>query len=125
MKKKLIAAVASIFCFGCSASAPEQAWKTITAEQTQELMETETDYIVLDVRTQDEYNSGHIPQAICLPYDSISEENTSEFRIDQLILVYCRSGNRSKKACATLSDLGFENVVDFGGISEWPGTIVK
>ena len=125
MKKKLIAIFASMFCFGCSASAPEKAWKTVTAVEAQEMMETETDYIVLDVRTQDEYNSGHIPQAICLPYDSISEENTSEFRTDQLILVYCRSGNRSKKACATLSDLGFENVVDFGGISEWPSTIVK
>ena len=71
MKKKLIAAVASIFCFGCSDSAPEQAWKTITAEQTQELMETETDYIILDVRTEDEYNTGHVPKAICLPYDEI------------------------------------------------------
>ena len=125
MKKTLISIFASILCAGCSTSAAQEAWKTVTAQQAQEMMETETDYIVLDVRTQDEYNSGHIPQAICLPYDSISEENTSEFRINQLILVYCRSGNRSKKACATLSDLGFENVVDFGGISEWPGTIVK
>ena len=125
MKKKLIAAVASIFCFGCSASAPEQAWKTITAEQTQELMETETDYIILDVRTEDEYNTGHVPKAICLPYDAIDQETTSDFRTDQLILVYCRSGNRSKKACALLTDLGFTNVVDFGGISDWKGNIVK
>ena len=97
MKKTLISIFASMLCAGCSASAPQEAWKTVTAKEAQEMMETETDYIVLDVRTQDEYNSGHIPQAICLPYDSISEENTSEFRIDQLILVYCRSGNRSKK----------------------------
>ena len=125
MKKKLIAIFASMFCFGCSAAATEEAWKTITAVEAQEMMETETDYIILDVRTEDEYNTGHVPKAICLPYDAINKETTSDFKTDQLILVYCRSGNRSKKACASLSDLGFTNVVDFGGIGDWTGKIVK
>ena len=89
------------------------------------IRQAETDYIILDVRTEDEYNTGHVPKAICLPYDAISQETTSEFKTDQLILVYCRSGNRSKKACASLSDLGFTNVVDFGGIGDWTGKIVK
>ena len=126
MKKKLIAAVASIFCFGCSASAPDQAWNTITAEQTQELMEIETDYIILDVRTQEEYETAHIPGAICIPNEIIGTEDIPELPDkEQLILVYCRSGNRSKQASEKLAKQGYTNIIEFGGINSWTGETVS
>ena len=84
-------------------------------------MYTETDYIILDVRTEEEYNEGHIPNAILIPNTEIRERAELELTDqDQLILVYCRSGNRSKLAAAILVELGYTNVVEFGGINSWP-----
>lgn len=128
MKKRFVPAVLSaMMMFGCASGNPVSStgFRTVTAEEAQDIMNEETDYVILDVRTQDEYDTGHIPNAICIPYDGINEENTADFRKDQTILVYCRSGNRSRKACAALVSLGFTNVIDFGGISDWPGTIIK
>lgn len=90
-----------------------------------ELMKTEENYIILDVRTQSEYESGHIPGAVNISHDLINAENTADFDHDQMILVYCRSGNRSAKASETLTELGFTNVYDFGGITSWTGDIVQ
>ena len=126
MKKKLIAIFASMFCFGCSAAATEEAWKTITAVEAQEMMETETDYIILDVRTREEYESAHIPGAICVPNEDIGTEEVPELPDkEQLILVYCRSGNRSKQASEKLAALGYTNIVEFGGINSWTGETVS
>lgn len=84
-------------------------------------MGTEDDYVILDVRTQAEYDQGHIPGAILIPHDTVATAAEDALPDkDQLILVYCRSGNRSKQASQALVDLGYTNVVEFGGINSWP-----
>ncbi len=101
-------------------------YETITMDEAKELMETKDDYIILDVRTQEEYNEGHIPGAICIPNEEINEEKIEELPdTEQLIMVYCRSGNRSKQAAKKLADIGYTNIVEFGGIIDWEGDIVK
>ena len=96
-------------------------YEQISAEAAKELMDTKTDYILLDVRTQEEYDLGHIPGAIVIPNEVISEEAESMLTDKgQLILVYCRSGRRSKEAAQKLVDLGYTNVKEFGGIIDWP-----
>ncbi len=93
----------------------------ITAQEAKEIMDTEEGYIILDVREQDEYDAGHIPGAILIPYTQI-EEKVEEVLTDkgQLILVYCRSGRRSKIAAEALVELGYTNIKEFGGIIDWP-----
>ena len=82
--------------------------------------EKEKDVIILDVRTQEEYDSGHIKNAVCLPNEDILSEPDILPDKGQQILVYCRSGNRSKQAAQKLADMGYENVLEFGGILDWP-----
>ena len=93
----------------------------ITAEEAKKIMDTQEGYIILDVREQDEYDAGHIPGAILIPYtqikDSAEEALTDK---DQMILVYCRSGRRSKIAAEALVELGYTNIREFGGILDWP-----
>ena len=93
----------------------------ITAEEAKEIMDTEEGYIILDVRTQEEYDEGHIPGAILIPHTEI-EARAEEVLTDkdQLILVYCRSGRRSKIAAEALLELGYTNIKEFGGIIDWP-----
>ena len=93
----------------------------ITAEEAKQIMDTEEGYIILDVRTQEEYDQGHIPGAIVISYEEI-EEKAEEVLMDkdQLILVYCRSGRRSKIAAEALVELGYTNIKEFGGIIDWP-----
>lgn len=93
----------------------------ITAEEAKQIMDTEESYIILDVREQDEYDEAHIPGAILIPYTQI-EEKANEMLPDkeQLILVYCRSGRRSKIAAEALAKLGYTNIKEFGGIIDWP-----
>ena len=93
----------------------------ITAEEAKQIMDTEEGYIILDVRTQEEYDQGHIPGAIVISYEEI-EEKAEEVLMDkdQLILVYCRSGRRSKIAAEALVELGYTNIKEFGGIIGWP-----
>ena len=93
----------------------------ITAEQAKEIMDSQEDYIILDVRTQDEFDESHIPGAILIPHDEITEiaEDLLTDK-DQLILVYCRSGRRSKLAAEALVELGYTNIKEFGGIIDWP-----
>ncbi len=96
-------------------------YEQITQEQAKELLDSEEDYILLDVRTQLEYDEGHIPGATLLPDYEVSEKAEELLPDkDQLILVYCRSGNRSKSASRTLAELGYTNVKEFGGIRDWP-----
>ena len=85
------------------------------------MMDTQ-EVIVLDVREQDEYDSGHIPGAVLLPVGTINEETASAVipEKDDTVLVYCRSGNRSKAASAALAELGYTNIYEFGGINTWP-----
>ena len=90
-------------------------------EEAKEMMDTQ-EVIILDVREQDEYDSGHIPGAVLLPVGSIDEDTATEVipEKDSTVLVYCRSGNRSKTASSALAELGYTNIYEFGGISTWP-----
>ncbi len=101
-------------------------YKQISSDEAAELMKTEKDFIILDVRRQDEYDSGHIPGAICVPNETIGTADIPELPDkSQLILVYCRSGRRSKEASQKLADMGYTNITEFGGIIDWKGEIVK
>ena len=102
-------------------SSNSSSYQQVDAETAKELMDTEDDYVILDVRTQAEYDEGHIPGAILIPHDTVTTAAEDALPDKgQLILVYCRSGNRSKQASQTLVDLGYTNVVEFGGIDSWP-----
>lgn len=102
-------------------SSNSSSYQQVDAETAKELMDTEDDYVILDVRTQAEYDESHIPGAILIPHDTVTTAAEDALPDkDQLILVYCRSGNRSKQASQTLVDLGYTNVVEFGGINSWP-----
>ena len=93
----------------------------ITPAQAKQLMDTEENYVILDVRTQEEYDESHIPGAILIPdYEIAQRAQTILKDKDQLILVYCRSGRRSKLAAQELERLGYTNIKEFGGIIDWP-----
>lgn len=99
---------------------------TITAKEAKEIMDTQTGYIILDVRSQSEYETGHIPNAMLIPDSEIAIRAEEELPDpDQLILVYCRSGMRSKGAALQLEMMGYTNIRDFGGILSWPYEIVN
>lgn len=98
----------------------QRTYTQITAHKAKEIMDTENDYIILDVRTQEEYSSGHMKDAVCLPNEEIVNEPDILPDKAQKILVYCRSGNRSRQAAQKLADLGYKNVLEFGGIMDWP-----
>lgn len=102
------------------------SYQQVDAETAKELIDTEDDYVILDVRTQAEYDEGHIPDAILIPHDTVTTATEDALPDkDQLILVYCRSGNRSKQASQALLNLGYTNVVEFGGINSWPYEVEK
>ena len=93
----------------------------ITAEEAKVIMDSEKDYIILDVRSREEYDQGHIPGAIVIAHDEIEEKAEQVLTDkDRLILVYCRSGRRSKVAAESLVELGYTNIKEFGGILDWP-----
>ncbi len=99
----------------------EAVYVNITAEQAKEIMDSQEGYIILDTRTHEEYDDSHIPGAILIPHDEIKEKaETVLTDKDQLILVYCRSGRRSKLAAEDLVRLGYTNIKEFGGIIDWP-----
>ena len=101
-------------------------YEQISGEDVKRLMDTEADFIIVDARTEEEFNEGHIEGAILIPEYEISERAEKELpNKDQLILVYCRSGRRSKIASQALADLGYTNVKEFGGIIDWQYEIVK
>lgn len=104
----------------------KMTYKQITMQEAKELFEKGGDYIIVDARRTDEFAEGHIPGAICIPNETIGTEEISELPDkEQLIYVYCRSGNRSKQASEKLVALGYTNIVEFGGIIDWTGEIVK
>lgn len=134
----MILCLTAVLC-GCTAreqSAPDTAapsatvresasYTQIDTAQAARLIETEKDYIILDVRTEQEYKTGHIPNAVCIPNETIADKEPPELPDkNQLILVYCRSGRRSKEAAQKLADLGYTNVKEFGGIIDWTGETV-
>lgn len=115
---------------GCNDTEQEEpvmaSYEQISQEQAKILMERETDYVILDVRTEEEFAEGHIAGAILIPDYEIKEKAESMLPDkNQLILVYCRSGRRSKLAASELVALGYANVKEFGGIIDWSYGIVK
>ena len=120
--KQIIPFLLALFLLtGCGGTAAGDAYQQITQEEAKEMMDTQ-EVIILDVREQDEYDSGHIPGAVLLPVGTIDEATAAEVipEKDSTVLVYCRSGNRSKTASSTLAELGYTNIYEFGGINTWP-----
>lgn len=128
MKKLLILAL-SLFLAGCmvtKTSETSSSYKTISSTEAQQMIEDNKDALILDVRTAAEYESGHIPNAVNLSNEDIQAGKVDSLKDkSQLIMVYCRSGNRSRQAAQKLAELGYTNVVDFGGIQSWEGDIEK
>jgi len=126
MKKFITLLLSVLFLAGCALPAGQEvSYRQINMDEAITMMEEESGYIILDVRTPEEFAERHIPGAINIPNETISTEEIPELpNKDQLILVYCRSGNRSKQASEKLVALGYTNIVEFGGINDWPGEIV-
>lgn len=126
MKRMIPFLMALLLLTGCGAQSQESGYRQVTAEEAIALMEKESGYIILDVRTVQEYSEKHIPKAVNIPNESIGTEEIPALPDkNQLILVYCRSGNRSKQASEKLAALGYTNIVEFGGINSWPGETVS
>ena len=119
--------MALLLMSGCAAQVQkEQSYRQINMDEAIAMMEAENDYIILDVRTPEEFSEKHIPGAINVANETIGSEEIPELPDkDQLILVYCRSGNRSKQASEKLVALGYTNIIEFGGINDWPGEVVS
>ena len=133
LRKLLVFFIALLLFCGCTAQIVDEvsidksnSYLQISMDEAIALMESESDYIILDVRMLDEFKTMHIPGAINIPNETIGTSDIVRLPDkEQLILVYCRSGNRSKQAAEKLVKLGYTNVVEFGGINEWPGETVS
>ena len=127
MKRSIVVTMAIVLCTmvllgGCG----ENGYQQISQDEAKEMMDSQ-EVVILDVREQDEFDSGHIAGAVLLPVGSISEATAAEVipKKDSVVLVYCRSGNRSKTASEKLVELGYTKVYEFGGINTWPYEIEK
>ena len=124
MKKLIFLLLAVMMLTACGQDIENDqgaVYVNITAEEAKQIMDSEEGYIILDVRTQEEYDQGHIPGAILISHEEIAEKAEDVLTDkNQLILVYCRSGRRSKIAAEALVELGYTNIKEFGGIIDWP-----
>ena len=120
MKRMIPLLLSLLLLTGCGEDSAD-GYQQISQEEAKAMMDTQV-VIILDVREQDEYDSGHIPGAVLLPVGTIDETTAAEVipEKDSTVLVYCRSGNRSKTASAALAELGYTNIYEFGGINTWP-----
>lgn len=137
-QKKLmlvLTVITTLLCVGCGRGEGQvmdgdgmfniQQYTQITQEEAKQMMARDDGHVIMDVRRQDEYDEGHIPGAILIPNESIETDPPAELPdLDQIILVYCRSGRRSKEAAQKMADMGYSNVYEFGGIIDWNGDIV-
>ena len=130
--KRIILLTVVLFALLCGCAPQDEeknekmTYTQITMDKAVEMMKSESGYIILDVRTVEEFNERHIPGAICVPNESIGTEPIEELpQKDQLILVYCRSGRRSKEAAEKLAAMGYSNIYEFGGILDWTGETVS
>ena len=121
MRRMIPVLLTLLLLAGCGGGEKEVSYQQISQEEAKEMMDTQ-EVVILDVREQDEYDSGHIPNAVLLPVGTIDEDAAAEVipEKDSTVLVYCRSGNRSKTASSTLAALGYTNIYEFGGIKTWP-----
>lgn len=128
MKRIIPILMALLLLSGCATQSAKKTYRQITMEEAVTMLEEETGYTILDVRTAQEYSEKHIPGAINTANESIGTKDIPDIPElpdkDQLILVYCRSGNRSKQASEKLVKLGYTNIVEIGGINSWPGETV-
>ena len=126
--KRLILGIASLLILltGCGGTEMKTDYQQISQEEAKNMMDTQ-EVIVLDVREQGEFDAGHIPGAFLLPVGTISESSAAAVipEPDSVVLVYCRSGNRSKTASSALAKLGYTNIYEFGGINTWPYEVEK
>ena len=124
MKRAISVLLAVLLCLtGCTAE-EKMAYRQISQEEAKSMMIRDDGHVIVDVRRRDEYDSGHIPGAILIPNESIGAEQPEQLPDkDQVILVYCRSGRRSKEAAQKLADMGYTNVYEFGGMIDWSGEI--
>ena len=126
MKRILITLLVIILLTSCGVPQDELGYKQISMAEAIEIMDSEEGYVILDVRTAEEFQEKHIPGGINVPNEEIGTDSIEELPDkEQLILVYCRSGNRSKQASEKLVDLGYTNIVEFGGINDWTGETVS
>ena len=129
MKKLIILLLAVMMLTACGQDKENDqgaVYVNITAEEAKRIMDSKEGYIILDVRTQEEYDQGHIPGATQISHEEIAEKAEEVLTDkDQLILVYCRSGRRSKIAAEALAELGYTNIKEFGGILDWPYEVEK
>lgn len=117
----LLAAALFVACGQAEKKTQEAEYMNITAEEAKRIMDDTEGYLILDVRAQEEYDEGHIPGAVVIPHTEVEARAEAELPDkEQVILVYCRSGRRSKLAAQALADLGYTNVKEFGGILDWP-----
>ena len=116
----LIMMILVLLC-GCGKKSVDSKYRQISQEEAKMMMDSQK-VIILDVREQSEFDAGHIPEAVLLPVGSITEATAAAVipELDSEVLVYCRSGNRSKTASQALVDLGYTNIYEFGGINTWP-----
>ncbi|MGN0963260.1 MAG: rhodanese-like domain-containing protein [Clostridia bacterium] len=123
----VILILAALILGGCGASEENaDTYLQITAEEAAERMAEETNYILLDVRTEEEFEAEHIPGAICIPNETIGDSAIPELPDkEQTIFIYCRSGNRSKDAAEKLVRQGYTHIIEFGGINDWNGETVS
>lgn len=121
MRRMIPVLLSVLLLAGCGGGEKEASYQQISQEEAKEMMDTQ-EVIILDVREQDEYDSGHIPDAVLLPVGTIDEDAAAAVipEKDSTVLVYCRSGNRSKTASSALVELGYTNIYEFGGIKTWP-----
>ena len=121
MKRILPLLLCLLLLTGCGGNTSDSSYEQITQEAAKEMVDIQ-EVIILDVREQDEYDSGHIPGAVLLPVGTIDDTTAAQVipEKDSTVLVYCRSGNRSKTASAALADLGYTNIYELGGINTWP-----
>lgn len=122
----LIVSILLYLNYNKSNKSTETKVRYVSMNEIVQIMNENENYIILDVRTMEEFNQGHIPNAICIPNETIDEKIVKQLpNKDQLVLIYCRSGNRSKQATKKLENLGYTNLIEFGGIIDWKGEIVK
>ena len=132
MKKMLPFLVILLLLTGCAQKLDgdgmvgKTTYVQIDQEKAKAMMAVDDGHIIVDVRRQDEYDAGHIPGAILIPNESITDSRPEQLPdLEQIILVYCRSGRRSKEAAQKLADMGYKNIYEFGGIIDWTGEIEK
>lgn len=121
MRRMIPVLLALLLLTECGGGEKEASYQQISQEEAKEMMDTQ-EVIILDVREQDEYDSGHISDAVLLPVGTIDEDTAAAVIPEKgsTVLVYCRSGNRSKTASSALAELGYTNIYEFGGIKTWP-----